>query len=95
MQRAFWQREQAWRCLGGVHDGVLDRLTVFRAVPLNQPWMLDILFGDVSCRSTICQFRPWFIQSLRNRCGHVRRLAMMDAAWVTPSDVLHILHVLT
>lgn len=57
MKHAFWQREQAWRCLGGVHDGVLDRPTVFRAVPLNQRRMLDKLFEDVSCRSA-----DWYLE---------------------------------
>lgn len=95
MQHAFWQREQAWRCLEGVHDGVLDRLTVFCASPLNQPRMLDMLFGDVSCRSTVCHSGPWWVQNLRDRRANMRRPTTMDVACATPSDVLHVLHVLT
>jgi hypothetical protein len=29
------KREQAWRSLGGAQDGIQNRATVFRAVPLN------------------------------------------------------------
>jgi hypothetical protein len=80
MQCAFLARdivrEQAWRSLGGAQDGVLSCVTVFRAVPLNQPWAVDILFGDLSCpAAVVLDFLPGLgsSKSQEQARGHVFR----------------------
>lgn len=63
----FGKREQAWRSLRSVQDGVLNRVTIFRAVPLNQPRTVVMLFGDLSCQSAVVIVWSLVRWSLRNR----------------------------
>lgn len=55
---AFLERPAGWR---------FDGVTVFRAVPLNQPPAVDLLFGDLSCQCVVVIVRPTARWSPRNR----------------------------
>jgi len=67
MQRAFWQKRASMAFLERPAGWRFDRVTVFRAVPLNQPPAVDMLFGDLSCQCVVVIVRPSARWSLRNR----------------------------
>lgn len=61
---AFLERPAGWR---------FDRVTVFRAVPLNQPPAVDMLFEDVSCQCAVVIVRSLVVEPQEQARGHVFR----------------------
>lgn len=48
---------------GVLQDGALNCVTAFRAVRLDQPQAVDMLFGDLSCQAGVVIVRHWSVEA--------------------------------